>query len=637
MAKKNPLTSSDSVWQYFLLTYAAVLVNALSYLSDIRFDGVVTTSFTLTVYLTYCLMYLLPVILSVLVINTVLSWHGFDALLPRTRQVRSLAIYGSAVVGFTLVQVLIFADGFIFRLYGFHFNGFVWNLILTKGGIESLGGNGSAMVTFSLIAAGFLALQVGLLVVAMRIKLLSQLRRLVPIKRIATVMAAITLVATMSERITYGVSRLHSYAPVLLAANAFPFYQPMTFTHLAEKMGFVSSRQTSFRLKAGTGQIQYPTKPIVQMANPRYNIVWLVSESLRADMLDPEIMPATWNFAQQAISFHQHYSGGNGTRMGLFSMFYGLYGNYWFPFLYEQRGPIIMDLLLKNQYQINLFTSARFTYPEFDQTLFARVPSEQMHERDPSLTNWQMDRHHVTDMLDFIEHRDASRSFMTFLFFESPHARYYFPSESVIRRPYLKDLNYATMDVDKDMPLIKNRYINACHHLDSQLGRVITYLKENDLLKSTIILITGDHGEEFMEKGRWGHNSTFSEEQTRVPLVLWVPGQPAMQVLRMTSHLDIPATLLPLLGVTNPPEDYSLGFNLLGPDERDYTVIADWSTLTYVGPQCKVTFPLTGASLIVGQRFTAKDDGPIKKDVAYSQANRHRFTDIMSHLKQFSR
>jgi hypothetical protein len=49
---------------------------------------------------------------------------------------------------------------------------------------------------------------------------------------------------------------------------------------------------------------------------------------------------------------------------------------------------------------------------------------------------------------------------MTFMFFESPHARYYFPEESILRKNYLQEFNYATMDLEKDIQLIKNRYID---------------------------------------------------------------------------------------------------------------------------------------------------------------------------------
>ena len=285
-------------------------------------------------------------------------------------------------------------------------------------------------------------------------------------------------------------------------------------------------------------RLHYPLTPITeQPGHKKYNIVWLVAESLRADMLDPEIMPETWAFSEKAVRFANHYGSANGTRQSLFSMFYGLYGNYWFSFLNERRGPVIMDILLRDGYQMDMFSSANFSYPEFDQTIFAQIPRKLLHDRKelPPGLGWQHDRENVTRMLDFMDKRQPGRPFMTFMFFESPHARYYFPPESVIRKPYLEDFNYATMNLKRDIGLIKNRYINSCHHLDSQYGRIIKYLEERGLLDSTIVILTGDHGEEFMEKGHWGHNSTFNEEQTRVPMVLWMPGVAPRQVDRMTS------------------------------------------------------------------------------------------------------
>src|SRR5262249_35396896 len=186
------------------------------------------------------------------------------------------------------------------------------------------------------------------------------------------------------------------------------------------------------------------------------------------------------------------------------------------------------------------------------------------------------------------------RPFMTFMFFDGPHANYYFPKEAVIATPYSEDLNYATMDLSKDIQLIKNRYINACHQLDTQWTRVLTYLEEHKLLDSTIVVLTGDHGEEFMEKGFWGHNSKFTEEQTRPPLVMWIPAQLPREVVRMTSHLDIPATILPLLGVKNPVQDYSLGHDLLSDEARDYTIVCDWNNVAFIGTDYKAVFPMKG-------------------------------------------
>jgi membrane-anchored protein YejM (alkaline phosphatase superfamily) len=125
--------------------------------------------------------------------------------------------------------------------------------------------------------------------------------------------------------------------------------------------------------------------------------------------------------------------------------------------------------------------------------------------------------------------------------------------------------------------LIKNRYVNSNHHLDQQFGRIIDSLRADGLLENTIVIITGDHGEEFMENGRWGHNSTFSEQQIRVPLIVYLPGrQPSVQTT-MTSHMDLPATVLTALAGEHDSSAYSSGANLMAADyDRDYAIISDW-------------------------------------------------------------
>lgn len=155
----------------------------------------------------------------------------------------------------------------------------------------------------------------------------------------------------------------------------------------------------------------------------------------------------------------------------------------------------------------------------------------------------------VDRLLKFVDQRDPNKPFMTFLFFESPHANYNFPQESVIKPDYLPDFSYASMNLQRDIGGIYNRYLNAVHHLDSQLARVTEHLEKNGLLDNTLVVITGDHGEEFMEQGRWGHNSTFVDEQVRVPLVLWCPAvRPSRKACAPATATCWP-TLLPLLGV----------------------------------------------------------------------------------------
>ena len=213
-----------------------------------------------------------------------------------------------------------------------------------------------------------------------------------------------------------------------------------------------------------------------------------------------------------------------------------------------------------------------------------------MHEIPGNEAGWQKDQKNVGNLLKFIDTRDKSRPLFTFMFFEAPHARYYFPPESVIRTPYPEDINYFTLSREQlasQIPFIKNRYINSCRHLDTQIARIVEHLEARGLLDTTIVLITGDHGEEFMEHGRWGHNSTFAEEQIRVPFVLRVPGRAPEVVTRMTSHLDVPATFLRILGVENPLRDFTLGFDLFGE--------ADWA---YHGHQLYGSYSFASLALV---------------------------------------
>jgi membrane-anchored protein YejM (alkaline phosphatase superfamily) len=319
----------------------------------------------------------------------------------------------------------------------------------------------------------------------------------------------------------------------------------------------------------------------------------------------------------------------------MFGMFYGLYGTYWFPFLDETHGPVLLDVLRKDGYQMRASTSAAFTYPEFDHTIFAQFGADELHPRNTG-TGWKSDRANVTSLLAAIDARDASRPFFSFMFFESPHARYEFPPESVVAKPYLEKMNYATMDLERDIELIRNRYRNACHHLDSQLARIFQHLDEKGLLDSTIVIVTGDHGEEFMEKGRWGHNSAYTEEQIRTPFVMHVPGRAPEVVTRMTSHLDIAPTVMNLLGVQNPPSDDSLGYDLFGPKVRDYTVVAQWSDIAYVDSEVKVVFPIRAYGYS-SQTFTTRDDAPLADQESASASRAARFAELAKDLGRFGK
>ena len=589
---------------FFVFTYCLILflvAGAIDF-KAIYSENMLTFAFLCIAFLMYGLFYLIPAYAVTHITKSLSKAKLQQANIHKI-------IYMVAIVTTAITTLLFYANAKLYALYGMYINGFVLNLVFTPGGIESLGGSAATDLSFAAIGLGFVLLQIALLWLAIRLSKTSIANHTPIFKSFNSWrFSLVALVAVIALHMTFAFDRFTSNG-LASVAEAVPFYQTVSSRSLFRSMGITGRRDTALKIK---GKLNYPLNPIQynKPAKP-YNIIWLAAESWRADTLNEQIMPNTWQFAKQATRFTQNYSGGNGTRAGVFSMFMGMPASYWFQFLQEQRGAAIIDVMHKQDYQMRFFTSALFSYPEFDRTIFAQVPDNKMQALQRSgKPSWQNDQQNVSDLLQFIDKRDASKPFFTFMFFESPHARYFFPPESVIAKPYRDDLNYATLSREalrQDIVPIKNRYINAVSHLDSQYKRVFDYLIDKNLLDNTIVILVGDHGEEFMEHGFWGHNSTFVDEQVRTPLVIYAPKQAAKVIDRLTSHSDIVPTMMPMLGVTNPNSDYSIGFNLLGDEVREHTYIADWDKLAYVDKDVKIVQPVNSKAFFMQKVSTRKD------------------------------
>jgi uncharacterized protein len=580
--------------------------------------------FAAAVVASYAGLYALP---------TLLAGLAARPLLRRGRLARGIA-GGVLVLTGTATQLLLAADYTIHGMFGYHINGFVLNLITTPEGIASMGADDGAARVYALIGCGVLVLNAAMWWVLGCLRPGQWLSERIagrPLKYAVIVL----VVLAAGERVTYGVSNVQAWVDVMEVAATIPTYQPTTFRALARRFGFEGQRAVGVTAQRNNDVFAYPSHPLTTVTpEKKYNVVWLVCESLRADMLTPEIMPKTWAFAQENTRFTRHYSGGNGTRMGVFTLFYGMPGNYWFRALANRRSPVLMDRLQEEGYQLHLSTSAAFSYPEFDKTVFARVPVEELYANNLG-EGWKSDRHHVARIKTWLENERGPKPFFLFHFFESSHARYYFPPESVIRKPYLEEFNYATANLKRDIELIRARYINAVHHLDSQLGEVLQTLREQNLMEDTLVFITGDHGEEFLENGTWGHNSEFTEQQVRVPLVVHIPGRAPAVVEHRTSHVDFVPTLAPLLGITNPTSDYSTGTNLFS-DEARLLTFSDWDRIAISDGHYKAIFPLRTPSQIM-TRVTTADDLKVADQSAVLRQQGASMAKLMTMINRYAR
>jgi arylsulfatase A-like enzyme len=93
-------------------------------------------------------------------------------------------------------------------------------------------------------------------------------------------------------------------------------------------------------------------------------------------------------------------------------------------------------------------------------------------------------------------------------------------------------------------------YEQSLQYLDIQIGHLLDYITASEHHADTIVIVASDHGEEFLEHGRWGHwESNLYDEILRVPLIIRLPGGGERRVIdRQVRLMDLMPTMLDLCG-----------------------------------------------------------------------------------------
>ena len=117
------------------------------------------------------------------------------------------------------------------------------------------------------------------------------------------------------------------------------------------------------------------------------------------------------------------------------------------------------------------------------------------------------------------------------------------------------------------------RYVAGIRQMDDGIAELLGKLEVLELAENTLVILTSDHGEEFLEHGGVLHGTTLYDEVARVPLILRGPGVPVGQRLRGAASLvDIVPTACSLLGVATPNVtdgiDLSRHFASVLPEDR---------------------------------------------------------------------
>lgn len=400
------------------------------------------------------------------------------------------------------------------------------------------------------------------------------------------------------------------YSPVTRFTAMLPLYYPIHAKRTLAKLGWLDEERVrqARLLRQGTasvsGDLQYPLQPL-QCAAPGSawpNVLWILIDGLRPDAIDATTSPAMAAFRTSGQNFSEHWSGGNSTRMGVFSMFYGLPSTYWQSFYDIQRPPVLIDEFRHQGYALMTASAVGYGSPMLiDRTVFAGVDGLKP-KAAADVSSAQRNRAVSDDWQRWLATRPDNQPFLAFLYYDPPMTG--------------DDDNLQLPDDDRylanaEARALWQRYRRGVRNVDDEVSRVLDALDVAGLASNTIVLITSDHGYEFDDfgLGYYKHASNFGRYQLQSALLMRWPGRTAATYSHRTSHLDLPATLLgELLGCTNPPSDYSVGRNLFDGVSWDWIIAGSYHAHAIVEPHRVMVAEPGGFAEVFGPDYRAPQD-----------------------------
>ena len=157
-------------------------------------------------------------------------------------------------------------------------------------------------------------------------------------------------------------------------------------------------------------------------------------------------------------------------------------------------------------------------------------------------------------------------------------------------------------------------------YVDKMIGSLLKALDKKDILHNTCIIITADHGQQFMEHGRYGHHSNYLyDELTRVPLIIVGPGLTSAAIDRQVSQIDLAPTILDMLNIRKPKA--FVGDSLLRTEDKG-EAITEADTGVFLQRDIMVTKP----KLNVSRRKISVRTGKYK--YIYTEAQQDELYDL---------
>ena len=147
--------------------------------------------------------------------------------------------------------------------------------------------------------------------------------------------------------------------------------------------------------------------------------------------------------------------------------------------------------------------------------------------------------------LRWLDRRGADRPFFVFINYYDAHAPYHPPA------PF--DSRFQPSSPSRVERLVA-AYDGALAYLDHEIRGLFAELERRGRLANTLVIVTGDHGEEFGEHAVFEHGHSLYLPALNVPLIMTLQGRvPPSVVSEPVSLRDLPATVFDVLGLEGSP------------------------------------------------------------------------------------
>ena len=185
----------------------------------------------------------------------------------------------------------------------------------------------------------------------------------------------------------------------------------------------------------------------------------------------------------------------------------------------------------------------------------------------------------IDKTIDFI---DDSEDFFAFINLMDAHLPYHPPEayaeefapgvDSTEVCQNSKEFNCGARDIDDDeWADIEGLYDAEIAHIDAQLDRLFTHLKETDQWEETTVVVCADHGELFGEHDLYGHEFGIYDPLVNVPLLVKHPDvDPVRDEETVVELIDLYHTVLDAAGAEGRGESLMSARSLLSADYREF-------------------------------------------------------------------